>query len=65
MFATLAASAGTPTASKAGYEMSEVMPPAVPTMPDSIPAAAMSIASGAEIMRLVNRDERSRLTATG
>ena len=33
------------------------MPPAVPTMPESIPAAAMSIASGAEIMRLVSRDE--------
>jgi hypothetical protein len=33
--------------------MSEVIPPAVPTMPESTPAAAMSVASGAEIMRLV------------
>ena len=39
------------------------MPPAVPTMPDSIPAAAMSVASGAEIMRVVSRGGESPLTA--
>ena len=33
--------------------MSEVIPPALPTMPASIPAAARSAASGAEIIRVV------------
>jgi hypothetical protein len=36
--------------------MSEVIPPALPTMPASIPAAAMSAASGAEIIGVVSRN---------
>ena len=45
MLATLAGSAGTPTASNAGYETSEVMPPAVPTIPASTPAPTSNRAS--------------------
>ncbi len=38
MLVTLAGRAGTPTVSSAGYDTSEVMPPAVPTSPATIPA---------------------------
>lgn len=39
MLVALAVRGESPTASSAGYEISEVIPPAVPTMPASRPAA--------------------------
>ena len=49
MFATLAGSGGMPTASKAGYETKDMMPPAVPIIPASAPAPSRTTPPTAEI----------------
>ena len=43
--ATFADSGGTPTASRAEYDTSEVIPPAAPTVPATTPAAISTIDS--------------------
>jgi hypothetical protein len=43
MFATFAGSAGMPTASRAGYEIKDMMPPAVPIIPASAPATSRTM----------------------
>ena len=50
MFVTLADSGEAPTASSAGYDTSEVIPPAVPTTPAIAPAASRMPASTTDIM---------------
>ncbi len=47
--ATAAGHGGTPTKMSAGYETSEVMPPAVPTRPAKAPATRRKMASEVEI----------------
>jgi hypothetical protein len=46
---TFAGSGGIPTSSSAGYEISEVMPPADPTAPARAPAANSSASSAGEV----------------
>ena len=46
---TFAGSGGMPTASSAGYEISDVMPPADPTAPARTPAASRSTSSAGEV----------------
>ena len=48
MFATLAGAAARPTHRSAGYEMSDVIPPAVPTTPAMPPAASRTRVSAGE-----------------
>ncbi len=49
MLVTLAVNGESPTARRAGYEISEVMPPAVPTVPASAPAPSSSKTSATEV----------------
>src|SRR3954447_1696025 len=48
LLAMLAGSAGNPTASRAGYDTDEVIPPAVPTTPAATPAAISAVVSSAD-----------------
>src|SRR3954452_21699852 len=52
LLAMLAGSAGSPTASRTGYDTDEVIPPAVPTMPAATPATSSAVLSRAESPRI-------------
>ena len=55
LLAMLAGSAGSPTASRTGYDTDEVIPPAVPTTPAATPAAISAVVSSAESIPTAGR----------
>ena len=57
MFVTLACNGDSPAAMSAGYEISDVIPPAVPTAPASAPAPTSMAASETVITALAKTRE--------